>query len=148
MHKSRIEPQTCYELFGIECGEGWKKLYQPIIDKIDEHNNKFPDNKITITQIKEKFAGLRFYADNTTEEIDNMISDAEDKSYKVCEICGEEHNVGILNCNGWYSTLCMDCTKKNIMKRERKPTHIIFKINNKLYTFNENNEFKLKEDGK
>ena len=148
MNKSRIEPQTCYELFEIECEKGWEKLYQPIIDKINEHNEKYPDNKIIINQIKEKFAGLRFYADNTTEEIDNMIREAEDKSYKVCEICGEEHNVGILNCNGWYSTLCMDCAKKNIMKRERKPTHIIFKVNDKLYTFNENNEFKLKEDGK
>ena len=31
-HPERFKPQYPYELFGIECRDGWKNLYQPIID--------------------------------------------------------------------------------------------------------------------
>ena len=52
--KDNNEPKEPYELFGIECGEGWKKLYQPIIDYIDEYNkDKEGVDKIEIYQIKE-----------------------------------------------------------------------------------------------
>ena len=36
--KPKEVPQTCYQLFGIECGEGWKELYQPIIDEVKAYN--------------------------------------------------------------------------------------------------------------
>ena len=37
-NRPKVERKWSYELFGIECGEGWKGLYQPIIDYIDKYN--------------------------------------------------------------------------------------------------------------
>ena len=53
-HPENFKPQYPYELFGIECGEGWKPLYQPILDYIDRYNEDH-EEKIEIHQIKEKF---------------------------------------------------------------------------------------------
>lgn len=53
-NRPKVEPKWPYELFGIECGEGWKGLYQPIIDYIDKYNEDH-EEKIEIHQIKEKF---------------------------------------------------------------------------------------------
>ena len=53
-HPERFTPQWSYELFGVECGEGWKGLYQPIIDYISKYNEEH-DDKFEIHQIKEKF---------------------------------------------------------------------------------------------
>lgn len=102
------EPQWPYEMFGIECGDGWKGLYQPIIDWIIEYNkDKEGDDRIEIHQIKEKFGGLRFYASRYTDELRNMISEAEGKSYNVCEICGKPCKQ--INKGHWIYTMCQEC---------------------------------------
>ena len=56
-----------------------------------------------ICQVKEKFGGLRFYINGAPEEVWDLIRDAEEKSYEICEECGEP---GELRPIGWYSTLC------------------------------------------
>ena len=81
MEKSDEKPKWPYELFGIECGDGWKQLYQPIIDYIDEYNKTHNDKPIEIHQIKEKFGGLCFYTNFKTDELRSMIEDAEWKAY-------------------------------------------------------------------
>jgi hypothetical protein len=100
-----------FELFGIECEEGWKDLYQPIIDWIGKYNEEHPEDIINITQIKEKFGGLRFYVDKYPKELEDMIINAESMSYYVCERCGTRENVG-LTVGGWYRTICLDCLQK------------------------------------
>jgi hypothetical protein len=47
-NRPKVERKWPYELFGVECGEGWKGLYQPILDYAMEHN-------IEVHQVKEKF---------------------------------------------------------------------------------------------
>ena len=55
-NEPKVEPKHPYELFGIECDKGWEKLYQPIIDYIEDYNkDKEGDDRIEILQIKEKF---------------------------------------------------------------------------------------------
>ena len=57
-----------------------------------------------ICQVKEKYGGLRFYINAGSDEIFKRVVEAENKSYEVCEKCGE---VGELrNDIGWYLTLC------------------------------------------
>jgi hypothetical protein len=64
-----------------------------------------------ITQIKEKFGGLRFYIDGGDDTIYGMISLAESMSYRTCEYCGTTgNNVG--QTQGWIITVCEDCYKK------------------------------------
>ena len=63
---------------------------------------------MNVTQVKEKFGGLRFYYDGGNNYIDGMVSFAEAMSYKTCEFCGTTHNVGQTN-KGWIFTICKEC---------------------------------------
>ena len=101
------------ELFGIECGNGWHPLLEPICEYILKYNSGKDDSeRIELTQVKEKWGFLHVYTSRTTEELRKLISDAEQKSKTICETCG---NPGILrNVNGWYRTLCDSCSNKEL----------------------------------
>lgn len=109
-------PLEPYELFGIECGEGWYKLLQPIFDYIEEYNKDKvnDDEKLIPLQIKEKFGGLRVYMNFYTDELNKLIEDAEDEAYNTCEICGSKEDIG--QTTGWITTMCRECVKKMAKK--------------------------------
>ena len=107
-----------YELFGIECGDGWKDLYQPIIDYIIDYNKDKKDgDKIEIWQIKEKFGGLRVYLNKSTKELDKMIEKAEKESYHTCEECGKHINKAIVE-HHWIYAMCRQCYDEMKEKQE------------------------------
>jgi hypothetical protein len=58
-----------------------------------------------ISQVKEKFGGLRFYVRGASREVYNRIEEAELQSLDTCEKCGEK---GLQSSWGgyWISTLC------------------------------------------
>lgn len=60
------------------------------------------------TQIKEKFGELRVYTGGITPEGRQAIRDAEELSYRTCEICGAP---GAPRQGGWIQTLCDKCAK-------------------------------------
>ena len=137
-----------YELFDIECGKGWKDLYQPLIDYIEEYNAKHkPDSYFEIHQIKEKFAGLRFYWDgynipgDIAQEFQNRVEEAESKSYQICEQCGSRENVG-MTCKGWYYTVCEDCLRKMV---EKSNIEYKWKCNDKIYIVNKDGKIEQPE---
>ncbi len=126
--KSNNEPKEPYELFGIECGEGWKGLYQPIIDYIEDYNkDKEDDDKIEIYQIKEKFGTLSFYVSKKTDELRKMIEDAEAESYHVCEMCGRHINKQIVE-HHWVYGMCRECYD-GMKERQEK---IMEEVENKI----------------
>ena len=89
---------TSYELFGWEIEKGWHPLVKELIEELkklgwDGH----------ISQIKEKFGGLRFYIGCGNDAIFDAIDRAEHKSYTICEECGKP---GVLRSGGWLRTLC------------------------------------------
>lgn len=67
--------------------------------------------QITCTQIKEKYAELRFYADNTDDIIEGMIRMAQYMSEHTCQDCGSEKDLGMTS--GWLSVVCKTCNKDN-----------------------------------
>ena len=75
-------------------GPGWAGL-------VAECYELLPDGS-TISQVKEKFGGLRFYADPYLD----AINDIEDRSLTVCEDCGQP---GEPRSGGWIRTLCDGC---------------------------------------
>lgn len=88
---------TPYELFGVECGPGWRKIIEPLMERCLREG-------VAITQIKEKFGGLRFYVGSANDELFDAIDAAEKESLKTCEQCGEP---GILRTDkSWFQTLC------------------------------------------
>ena len=68
-----------------------------------------------ICQIKEKFGGLRFYINSASDEVFEAINEAEEKSYKVCEVTG---GPGELRTDiGWYRTLSDEIYKQEKNKK-------------------------------
>jgi hypothetical protein len=61
-------------------------------------------------QVKEKFGQLRFYLSTTTEEMGNLIREAETKSGTICEECGQPGK--LINDGGWLKTTCDSCLNK------------------------------------
>ena len=91
--------------YRFDIGDGWYKLVYELILKIrinDEAKGKWITK---VTQCKEKFGGLRFYVTGTSDKNWDLIREAENKSYGVCEDTGSEVEVGIWN-TGWVRTIC------------------------------------------
>lgn len=103
----------------VTCREGWKNIYNPIIEMIIEHDNTKTDNddKIGVGQVKEKWGALEILplnGINVIPTIRNAIIDAYTLSMKTCEFCGETNNVGA-TMNHWTKTCCMACWEKEIV---------------------------------
>lgn len=83
---------TPFELFHKETPKGWDSIVDPLIAKANELN-------IEITQVKEKFGGLRFYHNgHDNEEFDKMVRQAKVDSEHTCNVCGEAGKV----LGGWW----------------------------------------------
>lgn len=96
-----------------DTGNGWNQLLSELCEKIEAI---LPDeNAIIVAQIKEKFGGLRFYYDlmngndHLYNDIDKFITEAEEKAWKTCEVCGQPGEVKINH--GWYQVICEKCKK-------------------------------------
>ena len=119
-HPEKFTPQWPYALFGVECRDGWKPLYQPLIDYVEKYNiGKKDEEKMEIHQIKEKFGGLRFYVNFYTDELREMIREAEEKSFTTCEMCGKHIDKPITE-NYWIYAECEDCHGKWLRERTRQ----------------------------
>jgi hypothetical protein len=90
-------------------GPGWKRLVDPLIEQANKEGVK-------ILQVKEKFAGLRFYCEDGSKKLYKMIIDAEAESFLVCEDCGAPGR--LVTIGSWLKTLCK--THEKFRKRERK----------------------------
>lgn len=98
------EVKTPYELFGVECAEGWRDLYMPLIQRCN-------DLGAQVVQVKEKFGELRFYyclppgvSKEAGEELLNAVCAAEVASRSTCELCGQPGKTR--NNRSWLRTLC------------------------------------------
>lgn len=116
-------PEMYHNVYcGISINEGWFEIVRQMSAIMHHHvkyNNErrarlLVDNKYNQTipeelsfpevhQIKEKFGGLRFYADGTDEFCEGVIRMAEAMADITCEYCGKpgKHRSG-----GWVKTLC------------------------------------------
>lgn len=90
--------------WGIETSDGWFSLLYELCEKLKEQNFQGK-----VSQIKEKFGGLRFYITHGLEQDYNLIHSYEDKSFTICEKCGKEGKIRKLD--GWLTTLCEECFK-------------------------------------
>lgn len=87
-------------------GDGWV----PLLDKLCEELFKLGWNG-HLAQMKEKFGGLRFYADklpkDKLEEARAAIHAAEKASYITCEDCGAPGS--LRKQRPWIRTMCDPC---------------------------------------
>lgn len=94
-----------------EHGIGWDKIVDPLIEYCEKRG-------IKILQVKEKFGGLRFYTETNTEELDELIRQAEEKCSYTCEECGEE---GKMTSYDWMRVLCPKHMEEFNKRRSLKP---------------------------
>ena len=135
--KHRNNPQESLMIFGFECRDGWfdliynlckdiKEYYLTEYNNGDEFYHCIPDD-FYVVQVKEKFGGLRYYITAAPEYVHNLIHDAENKSFYVCEHCGKEnpeYKKGDKRYKGfyrdklpWILTLCDDCLRVHLEKK-------------------------------
>ncbi len=89
----------------FDIGNGWFKIVYELVNGIRVNDQKKGDWITKVTQVKEKFGGLRFYVTGTSDKNWALIRNAEQKSYGVCEESGSEVEVGTWN-DGWIRTMC------------------------------------------
>lgn len=100
----------------LDVPKGWL----PNIDKLCGAIQSYIDNvtcysegkqhktpQVTCTQMKEKFGGLRFYADGGDNHTEGMIYMAEYLCDNTCQDCGSTDDIG--KTKGWITTLCRTC---------------------------------------
>jgi len=109
---SKVNPMESLMVYGFECGDGWINL----IDKLcsDITNLK---TECMVVQVKEKFGGLRFYTEGTSNEVFDLIRKAEEDSFNICEICGESGK--LIDFHGWMMVRC-NAHKNQRNKHENK----------------------------
>jgi hypothetical protein len=104
--------------FGFSCHDGWYELIDDLCRTLqtwfEVHEPKWLDPKndygFKVVQVKEKFAGLRFYTSPVpSDEVFDIIHIYEDLSYFVCEECSAP---GRVREDPWLRTLCDDCATK------------------------------------
>lgn len=88
--------------YQAQVGEGWKELVKEAYDKIKEKG-------YVISQIKEKWGGLRIYLWVGDDETWDHLIDIERRSLETCEQCGKP---GKERPGGWVKTLCGTCHSK------------------------------------
>ena len=94
-----------------ECGKGWWPLIEKVLAAIDSFNSAHPDSPVEVSQIKQKFGGLRIYHYNAPEDIRQLINHAIEVPWHTCERCGASEGV-TTNHEGYRLTLCPDCRKE------------------------------------
>lgn len=98
----RADKRTTAMCWGFECGDGWYDLIDDLCSKLQKYCDEIGE-QVVATQVKEKFATLRFYTDVGSDAVYALIHEAEVRSSKTCEVCGKE---GETYGGGWLRTLC------------------------------------------
>jgi len=89
---------------GFTVRDGWYDIIYDLSEKIVDYCQENDFDIPKVFQVKEKFAGLRFYLESYPDEkIREFIEEAEQRSFETCEVCGSE---GKKWSGSWIKTLC------------------------------------------
>jgi len=100
-----LPPTENLMCFGFECDDGWFDLIWKLCEDIRTELKVNPMDFL-VMQVKEKFGGLRFYPGFASDKIFDLIDEAEEKSYEICETCGKP---GKITGGNWVKTSCEKC---------------------------------------
>lgn len=124
--QNKLSMQETCMCWGIDCGIGWYSIIDELSNKVEALNQQIASQArlrkipvfVEFTQVKEKFATLRIYfsapSNETYDLVTQWINEAEDKSAKTCETCG---NPGHWTNYGWHRTMCDTCEDAFILER-------------------------------
>lgn len=91
----------------FECGLGWADIIRDLSVKIEKILDENPDLfEVYAIQVKEKYGTLRFYMQSETDEIIDLIFEAEALSTQTCESCGRPAK---MRGRRWMEVRCDKC---------------------------------------
>lgn len=76
--------------------KGWIPLLTEVFEKLPAH--------LTIISAHNKWGGLNFDLVPRDDEFEDFLFDIDERSRKICEICGENGFFAILD--SWETTVC------------------------------------------
>jgi hypothetical protein len=109
--------------WGFECGDGWNQIIYDLSaaveasarrEGLDPDSDQWP----LVQQVKEKYGGLRFYLWNAIDEMGKLVEEAERRSLKTCEECGQ---AGRVRDGSWVRTLCDRCERERAKPDQVRP---------------------------
>jgi len=106
------------ESYAFDVGDGWFNLLNELFTRMEMMKDGNGDYDFVITQVKEKFAGLRVYTSAGSDALYSLLDEYEYMSYTVCELCGSQ---GKVTGKYWLVTLCDKC----LAKRESKINNLV-----------------------
>ncbi len=112
-----FDPRKTLIAFGFEVSKYWLPILAKGFDDISAIVKEQGLKDFRITQVKEKFGGLRIYCMYYTDEIDEVIDRMEAEVETVCESCGKP---GELRTEGWMVVRCDECQKNWFEKQYEK----------------------------
>jgi hypothetical protein len=94
--------------YDLYVDEGWHPIILALTQQIQARIDwsvklGHPINQVKVSQIKEKFGGLRFYYDGGDDCIDGMVNMAELWASQTCEMCGDR---ATKHTTGWIKNVC------------------------------------------
>jgi hypothetical protein len=89
--------------FLFECDDGWFDIIFDLCRDMQQEVNNSGCEQVVAAQVKEKFAGLRFYSSGGNEVTHAMIEKYSKLSSQTCEVTGGKGS--LYEKNGWYKTL-------------------------------------------
>ena len=114
-YQSPTETAMCW---GFECGNGWYRLLAELSLDLEDLILMEPADTwkhMHAQQVKEKYGSLRFSMWGATDEMLELIDNAEERSLRICESCGEN---GKLFDDGWCEVRCDHCYMEERRGRE------------------------------
>lgn len=81
--------RSCVSAWGLEVGDGWIQLLDGLCADLARVIEAQGLNGFVVTQVKEKFGGLRFYTQGGNAETQDLVNAAQDASWGICEQCGK-----------------------------------------------------------
>ncbi len=101
--RSSLPPSQSLLCFGVECGDGWAGIVDAVCEILQSRADEQGRDVAAAVQIKEKFGGLRFYADGG-DRVDDLVTGvlAAEFSRRVCEV------------TGWPGRPCVDAEYRQI----------------------------------
>lgn len=93
-------------VYGVECDAGWYPILDALCSVLVAHAERVGHEPARFRQIKEKFGGLRAYADIEDDYERGALTAAERMSWHVCERSGQPGRLRVRR--GYYLTLADD----------------------------------------
>jgi len=100
-----------------EVSDGWDGLVEDFVEELSTASKDFRDGSVTISQIKEKFGGMRIYVDydlpsEQISDLEKIVVKYEKFSLKTCSVCGIEERQMHKRNGYWDIVICEECHSK------------------------------------